>query len=146
MRKEDFPRGEGNRETWERWKRQPGQAAARGRFALFGKGRALERMVSDARSCEQGARSGRREAPRYLLSVLCYLFVGGCRRHACLYRLRQNQTSNFKHQTSGSTNLLQLSRSGRTRFRRRGDLRRDKEDYSTTRMVQKSADRSASVR
>src|SRR5436309_9467899 len=98
-------------------------------------------MVSEAGSWEQGARSGPRDSAA--LSVLGYRMY---RRHACLYRLRQNQTSNFKHQTSGSTNLLQLSRSGRTRFRRRGDLRRDKEDYSTTRMVQKSADRSASVR
>ena len=42
-----------------------GQAAARGQFALFDKGRALEAMVSEARSWEQGARSGRREEPRY---------------------------------------------------------------------------------
>ena len=37
-----------------------GQAAARGQFALFDKGRALAAMVSEARSWEQGARSGRR--------------------------------------------------------------------------------------
>jgi hypothetical protein len=42
-----------------------GQAAARGQLALFDKGRALEAMVSEARSWEQGARSGRREEPRY---------------------------------------------------------------------------------
>jgi hypothetical protein len=34
-------------------------------------------MVSEARSWEQGARSGRREAPRYLLSVLSLLEDAG---------------------------------------------------------------------
>src|SRR5207248_2500371 len=62
LRKEDFPRREGNQSTWERWKRQPGQAAARGQFALFDKGRALQAMVSEAQSWEQGARSGRRDS------------------------------------------------------------------------------------
>jgi hypothetical protein len=39
-----------------------GQAAARGQFALFDKVRALKAMVSEARSWEQGARSGRRDS------------------------------------------------------------------------------------
>ena len=39
-----------------------GRAAARGQFALFDKGRALEAIVAEARSWEQGARSGRRDS------------------------------------------------------------------------------------
>jgi len=52
-----------------------GQTAARGQFALFGKGRALERMVSDARSCEQGARSERRDSAA--LSVMGFQLLRG---------------------------------------------------------------------
>jgi len=39
-----------------------GQAAARGQFALFDKGRALEAIVAAARSWEQGAKSGRHDS------------------------------------------------------------------------------------
>ena len=41
----------------------------------FGKGRALERMVSDARSCEQGARSERRDSAA--LSVMGFQLLRG---------------------------------------------------------------------
>src|SRR5207244_2553914 len=98
LRKEDFPRREGNQSTWERWKRQPGQAAARGQFALFDKGRALQAMVSEARSCEQGARSGRRDSAA--LSVFCYLLLVCWRMQATRLPLQASAESNVERQTS----------------------------------------------
>ena len=70
MRKEDFPRCEGNHETWERWKRQPGQAAARGQFALFDKGRALKRCYQRHGAGSKGQGADGATAPRYRLLVL----------------------------------------------------------------------------
>src|SRR6266513_949279 len=58
------------------------------------------------RGTELGARGKERTARQRRVISYGFSVIEGCRRHACLYRLQQNQTSNFKHQTSSSTNLL----------------------------------------
>ena len=70
----------------------------------------------------------------------------GRARHACPYRLQQNQTSNFKHQTSGLQTYSDGPEVAGPGFVVAAIYGRDKEDYSTIRMVQKSADKSRSVR
>ena len=58
-----------------------GQAAARGQFALFDKGRALEWMVASLRRAGKQKDGARRHITTYLFSL-----IEGCRGHACLDR------------------------------------------------------------
>ena len=69
MRKKDFPRRELDYRVLERRNRWPGQAAARGQFALFDKGRALRDAIEFAMDGE-GKRQREAPAVRYQRSEI----------------------------------------------------------------------------
>ena len=75
------------------------------------------------RGTKRGARGKEQTARQRRVIDSRFSAIDRCRRHACLYSVQQNPTWNFKHQTSGSTNLLYCPKVAGSAFVTAGNLR-----------------------